>query len=1267
MAHKKLNSILLSAILCITIVFYKPINLEAGVTPNLKPRIFLEFSTRRTPLNINKSKIWLNGVDVSQNAEITQVDISYIPFHNLKAGNHKVKILLVDQKNEIRSKEWSFTIDPSAKTNDLKIDFMDPTPINGAIINSSDVICAIDTSGVNLKEATFETFLAEDGKGFRKINPESSESSNNKLLFLKKLIDGTKTLLVIFSDKDRNKKQLQTSFTIDTNKPKIESIIINSSLLPAEKIIIDTIFSDAPYHTVSKLLLEVYGPDGKNISLQAKTIYKKHQFEFLASKLKDWPAGLYNVKLTAWDYANHKANNQFPVYLQIYDRNSSLIKKYISLDTYPTSTSDYEINIEGKSNAQSQVVLFVNDQKFSTIKTGPLIFKGQFQFNKIPLEEGFNTIQFQLLTLDGGQISPKLNAPGILVDRTAPILLSRSPDNAERIISPNPDIEFSLFDPGQDIQDFSEKNKKGSGINDESVQCTIDGKKLNVFKSSGIFRAELLNDLNIGEHDLTISATDLLKNKMTFKSKFHIERGPMSTFDATIDKKVVYIHGGDFALITIHLKDAYGRPAADGSLMHLKSSKGSVAAHLTASNGIINARYIPPDSPGKSTITVYHPSIKRKIKFNIDNRELPTRIPHSLKIRQTKASLLADAGKSNITINATLYDAWDQPVSDGIAINLEASLGKLNDKQKITKKGEINFKLFSGSKVGDAFISLSHQQFKHTLRIPITEPPLGKTSSIEIQLKPKYLVAGSLLPQRITATLYDSFKRIVKDGTPVRFSVDKGRIVSSARTYKGKVINNFQAPEKAGIIILTVKSEGIEKTVPIEIVDNLQEMKVDKIWIKPFINNPIEGTIKIEGQLLGNRGQLIKGSKAVFIKSAQADNPNILIARDGTFSLTLKNCKPGKINIDLRSDEISKSFSFKCVKKVNNEIETSGNKETQKKLSAILDIDFQKTQISGTLNIGIVLIRVVLLKDSEMNLSDLTGRIIEIKSNAGKIALKAFLINGEARVPFSYDNQHKEDIILTAELNKNLKNQLIIHPDYQTIAVEEEIKFKANLFYKIQNKNLIITLTQAQGLVPNSIVTFTSKLNPLIKNKKVAWIGNNASLVYQIPLIGSAEIITAQCGDYNQTLNLNLDLIRPQIKQTFIANASSDDSKRELNIDTGLKLILLSGKTRLQTGGRDRTRLRFRLLDNKNNNIPDGTKVECYFSQGKINPFKTVVKRGLISINLQTSNWVGRYPFVVKVGNITKKINIDLVAPDLDSSSLPGFPKGPKNKSRRNR
>jgi hypothetical protein len=131
----------------------------------------------------------------------------------------------------------------------------------------------------------------------------------------------------------------------------------------------------------------------------------------------------------------------------------------------------------------------------------------------------------------------------------------------------------------------------------------------------------------------------------------------------------------------------------------------------------------------------------------------------------------------------------------------------------------------------------------------------------------------------------------------------------------------------------------------------------------------------------------------------------------------------------------------------------------------------------------------------------------------------------------------------------------------------------------------------------------------------------------------------------------------PQPTQTVAVKTEADEP---WTIERGLQVVMLSGRTDLEAGGRDRTRMRLRLLDRLGNDIPDDAEVEIEFEQGRVLPSRPRVKRGVVKFQLKTERWVGRYPLIIRIDDVTKEIPISIRAPEGDGNFLPGLPTAPQ-------
>lgn len=1228
----------------------------------LRPRIFLEYSVRTTPININTSKVWLDGIDISKEVEFSALDLSYVPQQDLKEGLHEVKVLLEDQDGEQKIHQWSFEINKESAKQQTQIHFINPSPENGSVLPKNNIVFKIHIDTKVFDIQNLNILLSEEDQGFAKINLKNYNIDKSDFQFeLANLKDGAKTLLIQYQQ-----SQIQRSFVIDTHKPSIEHISVDRFIInknARQPILIKTRFYDPPYHTASTLELSIIGPKNTLVK-QIKNAYLKHTFKINPNSLKDWPEGSYPIFVKITDYAAHKNNNHKAAFLEIVSNKIEPISEFITLNPYPLISNRFETNISGLALAQSQISLFVNDDFISTQTTGKEDFNGHFHFRQIPLIEGFNAISFQLYDLNGNKRTEKLKAPGIVVDRTPPFINYFSPKKNSINIEPKPEIQFQIVDPFLD-KEIDTKLQRPAGVNPNSIQLFINQNEVEVKQDGNYYRAKLKNDLKIGLQEVLLKAKDLQGNELNYVSNFKTQLGPIASFEARADKKILYINSDEIVKIKVNVFDLYKRPARDGSELLFSCNKGSITQKLTSINGIINAIYIPPSKEGKATVTISHPNLKRKLKLNFEIKTLPERTPVYAKVKLSKTKLIADQGKSSLTIHAKFFDAWDIPINDDVAINIENKLTSIKESQLLIENGSINFDVSSTNLAGLEKIILSHKNFKHIVNIPIDVPKIGAPAKIKIELLPKYLVAGSELPMRLKATIYDSFERPVKDGSLVKFISNDLQCASSGRTLGGMVINNIQAPDKPGQFELSIKCDNIEEKITVNIIPTLKEKDLVSINIKPFKTNPRSGNIKIEGQVYTDGSILAKGNQALFITSPLKNNhPSMVLVRDGIFSFTVLNCPVGNHALQLRCKSIQKVFQFKCIenKSINQLSDEDKNIGHYGKLEAILDISFHREVRNGSTQIGYILVRLIPLKENRFPIDQLNHEIISFNTSHGKILPKAFLNKLELKVPFSYQEDNKE-VVVTAKI-AGIENSISILPEtqlpHQSLITKD---LKTQLQYHIKGNEVFIIAKIVSGIPETAVVEIKSIQSNL--SKQLTWKGEELRFKYIIPKHGQTDIITLTNGNHYNSLNLNLTELRLRQFSDTTDTIDEQQDDNSYNIDRGLKLIHLSGKLELQAGGRDKTRLRFRLLNNKNENLPDGTEVECYFPQGKINPHRVKVKRGLVSINLRSSDWVGKYPFTIKVGNIKKSIDIRLIAPDIEGSPLPNFPSNPRFKERR--
>lgn len=1237
--------------------------LSAGVTQQVRPRIYMKYSTRRVPIDITQVEIWVNRQNVTKWAEVSTTEISYLPKEDLAEGEHHVLVVLVDQQGKKKEREWTFKIDPKHTLSELETAWIEPSPSNGDVLSHPEVDFAFEVLKTDVEQLNCEFYLAEGQGGFKKLNINLKKAPGSIYFTLPKMRDGSKTILVkCFLDRGEG-SYLQRSILIDTKKPVIQTVDIQPKIWNSKETKqaqVKVLFEDKPFDTLKRLDVRIDGPLGEVLRLYSQNVYQEGLLHIEAGKIAHWPAGFYPLKVIGRDYAGWRAENDFPVYLQIGQDQLLTLDQHFILEPYPLALRSFECDIKGKSFIDTQVALYVRDEFISFVK---IKSDGTFRFKKVPLQLGFNTMTLQSYSLDGKALSEKIATAGILVDRSAPRVSELSLGHGERIEDPKPLIKFKCVDSFQ----TSGSKLSGAGVNESSLQCKVDEQVIEVDRDGEIFVAELKHSLELGVHDLTIKGKDKLGNEMLRRSQFEVVPGPIASMEVSSNKNVLYAWADEFAEIKVILKDRFQRFVRDGTRVYFEAEKGLVSSFAESKEGIVTVKFSPGFELGVIKLKVYDASSKfvKVLKFHV--QKSIERIPFRSKVVQSRAILTADRGKSRIHFTAHLYDALGEAVIDGLAIDLSSKLAMVEPSQCKVINGKIEFDLVSSDQVGMDTVLFRHLEFEHAVKVAIKAPPAGPPAKIAYELKPPYLIAGSRLPMRVTVHVVDSYGTPVRDGTGVTFQADRGSLALGGRIVRGKLINNFLAPEESGVAKLKITSGSVSTSFDVQIRKKNEKKKVDKIWHNIPKVWPIARDLKIKGQLLGVRGELITGSVPVFIKSSNGESPFSVLARDGLFETNIKKLELGDLTLELRSEGLSIRHKLNIIDKVE---ETSSKDEIQE-LIAILDVEYFRDVLNGDLNMGYLLIRVLELDQNKFDVEQLQGDIVQIQVSEGTVVPRAYLMNGKVKVPFNYKSS-KNDIVIDVKLDSyGLTSKLVIPREKlkeEQLSLNHKVDFECELEQGqiIQNK-MELSLRNIGHTFPSHFVKFKSWQSSFIGQNQVAWLGDTAKVWYRIPDEGEWDTVEIQCGDVNKKFQLNLKAIRKDRESQEISSVvGRDNSKdREWEFKKGIEVILLSGKTRLQAGGRDRTRLRIRLLDYKKRDLPDGTVVEFIFPQGKLNATRVKSKRGLVTCRLTTADWVGTYPLILRIGTIRKSIPISIFAPVGVTGRLPDFPNGPRNSSKR--
>ena len=1177
--------------LSLLLVALSGVDLVAGVTQDLRPRIFLEYSTRRTAIDPARTRMWLDQNNVTSNMVILPGEVSYRPEFPLEKGEHTVTVLLVDQQGERKEKTWTFTVEPDSKPLVWKTSWEKPTPANGAVLKDSNIKIAFDVQQPLLEDLEVSFWHSENGAGFKQLPQRPKRDLNRLILEIDDFEDGAHSIEVrmVHRGSGVEKREL-TAFVLDRNPPRLEGLSVNPQPWKnGQDLKFSVRVQDAPWHVAKEVRLWLETNDGR--VAEAKTMFTQEWVDLTvpASTLKDWPEGTWRIQGSVKDYAGHEGTLSEPVFLQVIDGEGQSLGDDLKLNPYAKVTSKLQMSFSGETLSRHELALWVNEERVAIRDTDVgSLHDGKFYFQNISLEPGLNSIFFELYDTKGKLVGERRVADPILVDVAPPRVLSFTPAHGSKSHEPRPKIRFQLEDIAVQGEDLL-----GVGIHPERVLLTLAGETLKLEKNGTFYESEFSKDLSPGEYVLDLFAEDLFRWSSTYRSSFTVTTGMANSLQVDVDRDLLYAVAGEVAQLVVKIVDEHQRPISDGTIVTFKADQGTLSATVPTVAGRAETTYLPglAVGPRRIEVGVLGTKIKETIRLKVE--PAPEIMPYSIQLQQSSDSMVADGGQSRIEVSGALFDERGKGVPDGLEFSLSSDLCEVIPAFAKTSGGKIRFALLSKTEVGMATIKIRHRHFQHRFKVPLQKPKPGPAQQMKLELWPPVAKAGSSLPLRLVTTVNDRFGQPVPDGSLVTFRVDRGRVQSSVRTVGGVVENFLVAPDTAGEMVLRVRCGKIEETLVIPVELQEQTSLTQKIEI-------LSPSIWIEGANGALEGRLLDGSGVQVSKDTilwvQVDGQKFRsVARGGLFSWSPKTpLAMGEHTFLLECEGASQPWKLTMKEKSVATVAAVVEAELQ---SGILDLDFQLDRKSGDVRRGILIVREVDRKGQLIKRE--VAPIVTLSSTHGELPPKSYLVNGVSQIPFNYLITDRA-FVVEASMAGGKTVRLDFLPEHLP-----ELTFEST--------------------APSSVAQGTEAVPEVI--------------------------------------------IQDQNSVAKTEEPKEETSPSTWLVDQGLEIVRLSGRLELEAGGRDRTRMRYRLLDRYGEDLPDGTEVELRFDQGRLRPTRTKVKRGVIQFQLETTDWVGSYPLEIRVGQVRKEERVRIRAPQGGSQFLPGLPTaaGDRRKLRRGR
>ena len=434
-------------------------------------------------------------------------------------------------------------------------------------------------------------------------------------------------------------------------------------------------------------------------------------------------------------------------------------------------------------------------------------------------------------------------------------------------------------------------------------------------------------------------------------------------------------------------------------------------------------------------------------------------------------------------------------------------------------------------------------------------------------------------------------------------------------------------------------------------------LNVPAAW-SPSAAQPL---LTIEGQLKNSEGRLARGTQSIFVFVSHGRAPALVLSYNGLFRFAYHPAaEPGAVKLTLQCGAAELQHTLDVGASIHQDHPTGAVKPQPLNGAAYaLALDFALLHADDGVAYGELRASASALRAAS---APLNGTEIHLRASRGEIFPRAFLENGAVRVPLSYLVSERE-VVLEAEVSGEppLKARLVLSgnlpaPPAQNAAAPAAVpEFAWDFRYTPSapgRQGVLLNLKILHGAPPTPLVKFKALLGRFPEGAVASWLGDEASVVYTPPESGASDTFTAYSGRLVARLQHPLYELRSNEPAASVTDALPPGEEN-------LRLELLDGQTRLSAGGQDRTRLKFRIADLRDNAVPDGTEVEFSCPQAQVSPERAKSRHGVVSITLLSTDWVGTYPLVVKVGRMRSSFDLTFTVPSATGRELPGLPRGP--------
>jgi adhesin/invasin len=560
-------------------------------------------------------------------------------------------------------------------------------------------------------------------------------------------------------------------------------------------------------------------------------------------------------------------------------------------------------------------------------------------------------------------------------------------------------------------------------------------------------------------------------------------------------------------------------------------------------------------------------------------------------------------GTSTTTVTATVRDSKGNPAADGVRVRFQTSLGIIAPARVPLKDGVATATLTSAPTPGTATITASAGRLSQTTTVEFTPTPgPGIAAHLAVDADPTQIPADDTSTSTITATVTDRQNNPVPDGTLVKFSTSLGIVApATASTVGGAAEATLRSGRQAGTATVTAKVDQLVETVDVEFVSAVAaeltvEADPEQIPADGTSTSTITATVSDP-----QHNPVPDGTVVRFTTSLGLIGPATVGTFGGVATATLHSgTNPGTATVTVRAEALTERVSVEFLDAT----------------PARLTVTAEPTQISAdgtstsTITAAVSDVQNNPVPDgTQVTFSTSLGTInpatAKTTSGSATAALRSSTRAGTATVTVKAGTLTRR---VKVEFQSTKPARLVVKADPEEIPADGH-----------STSTITATVSDAQNNpVPDgTVVTFTTSLG-MVSPGSVETQGGTATA-------------TLQSGEDpgTATVTVTVKTLTQQLQVEFLDT-------------TPAHLSLKADPPRIPADGTSTSTITATVTDAQNNPVPDGTLVKFSTSLGFMAPATADTQDGTASATLHSGTEAGTAAVTVKVGTLTKQVQVVL-------------------------